>query len=54
MPENVNFRCNNCGHRFVEEVLDRQEREEARREDRPVNPVRCPKCNRTDVRRGWD
>lgn len=51
MPERVYFRCNNCGHRFETEVLEENERREARRENRPTNAVHCPKCNRTDISR---
>ncbi|RZP20265.1 MAG: zinc ribbon domain-containing protein [Erythrobacter sp.] len=54
MTEVVRFRCLNCGHRFDTEVLTEEERREARREDRPTSPVHCPKCHRTDIRRGWE
>ncbi len=54
MPELARFRCINCGHRFEVEVLDDDERREARRENRPTSAVHCPECYRTDVRRGWD
>lgn len=36
MPERIRFRCNNCGHRFKPEVLDDNERREARHENRPT------------------
>ena len=36
MPERIRFRCNNCGHRFEAEVLDEDERRQARRENRPT------------------
>jgi len=54
MTERVGFRCNNCGHRFEAEVLDEDERREARRENRPTNDVHCPECHRTEIRRGWE
>lgn len=54
MPEHIRFRCNNCGHRFETEVLDEQERREARHENQPTNAVHCLQCQRTDIRRGWD
>lgn len=54
MTERINFRCNNCGRRFKAEVLDENERREARREYRPNNALHCPECHRTDIRRGWD
>ena len=54
MTEKVRFRCNNCGCRFEEEILDEEEKREARREDQPTYAVQCPECKRTDVRRGWD
>lgn len=54
MPDTVRFRCNNCGRRFETEVLDEDERRDARREKRPTNAVHCPECQRTDIRRGWD
>ena len=54
MTELVRFRCKNCGHRFEEEILDVDEKREAQREGRPTSDVRCPECERYDVRRGWD
>lgn len=54
MTDIVRFRCLNCGHRFQSEVLDEQERRDARRRDMPTSPVRCPACYRTDIRRGWE
>lgn len=54
MPESVRFRCNNCGHRFETDVLDKEELREARRKNRSTGSVYCPKCHRTDFRRGWD
>jgi rubredoxin len=54
MTDIVRFRCNNCGHRFEAEVLDKNEQEEAQRKRRPTSPVQCPECKRTDIRNGWD
>lgn len=54
MPESVRFRCNNCGHRFEAQALTRYEREEARRQNERTSAVHCPKCHRTDLRRGWE
>lgn len=54
MPESVRFRCNNCGYQFEAEVLDNDEREKAREEGQPIGPLHCPKCHRTDIRRGWE
>lgn len=54
MTEVVRFRCNNCGHRFEEQVLSEEEVEEAKRRREPTSSVHCPKCHRTYVRHGWD
>jgi rubredoxin len=54
MTERARFRCNNCGHRFDAEVLTLDEKREYERERRPSSPIRCPVCQRTDIRRGWD
>jgi len=54
MTERVRLRCGNCGHRFEQDVLTADEREEAKREDRPISPIACPMCRRTETRRGWD
>lgn len=51
MTDTVRFRRNICGHRFEEAVLDEYVRREARERDQPTAPVRCPECNRTDIRR---
>jgi len=42
------FRCMNCGEKFVVEVLEPGEAEERR--IRPV-PVTCPNCRSTNVKR---
>lgn len=54
MVDVVRFRCINCGERFEEKVLDNAEQEDARRNSEPTYEIQCPKCNRTDVRRGWE
>ena len=54
MNDVVRFRCNNCGHRFETEVLSERERLEARRRNQPTSTVQCPRCKRTDIRRGWE
>lgn len=54
MTDTVRFRCLNCGHRFAAEVLDEDEKREARLFRRPMSAVHCPECNRTDIRRGWE
>lgn len=54
MPEWVRFRCNNCGHCFEEQALTPEERRDAKRRDAPTSPIPCPKCRRTDIRRGWE
>jgi len=54
MPINRRYRCTNCGHRFNCEVLTKEEAEQYKREDRPVGRIHCPKCNRTEVRDGWE
>lgn len=51
MTERVRFHCENCGYEFEEEVLTEREREEYRRQRRPWGSVRCPRCQRTTVRR---
>lgn len=41
------FHCLNCGHDFETEVF---EEGEAQRRKLPSASVRCPKCNRSDLR----
>lgn len=53
MPVSERFQCLSCGHQFVVDVLTKMESEEARRENKPVSGIHCPKCNRKDVRKGW-
>jgi hypothetical protein len=54
MSECRQYRCLNCGHRFVVEVLTPEERREAQRRNQPVYSIGCPECQRTNVRLGWD
>ena len=54
MARVVRFRCRNCGNRFESEILDENDKREVRRKNLRTSPVRCPSCNRTDVREGWD
>lgn len=54
MPEQIRLRCMNCGHRFVAEAATAEEKEQARLRRHPLRAIHCPKCNRTDTRRGWD
>jgi DNA-directed RNA polymerase subunit RPC12/RpoP len=54
MTERVRLRCLNCGERFDTEVLTESEKRQRDRDRRHHSPVRCPKCQRTDIRRGWD
>ena len=54
MTEVVRFRCNNCGERFEAEAMTDEEKAEARDKSRPTSAIRCPRCGRTDIRRGWD
>lgn len=50
MTKLVQFFCRNCGNRFEAMILDDDEMREARSKNRPTSPVRCPQCNRSDVR----
>lgn len=54
MPVKIRYRCLNCGERFEAEVLTEEEKLEHRRLNRPTGQVQCPKCNRLDIRRGWE
>lgn len=54
MPISSQYRCRNCGHRFLVEVLTREERQEAKRRNQPTYPISCPECHRQDVRPGWE
>ena len=54
MTEIARYRCKNCGNRFEVEVLSEDERREARQRNQMTSPVQCPKCQRTDILRGWD
>lgn len=54
MTQRRRYRCHNCGNRFEIEVLTEEEKREARRKNVPVYRIVCPKCNRSEVREGWD
>lgn len=54
MPTKVPYRCLNCGERFEAEILSEEEKREYQRVSRPMGQVHCPKCNRLDVRKGWE
>ncbi|MBA3068443.1 MAG: zinc ribbon domain-containing protein [Hyphomonas sp.] len=53
MPETVRLQCLNCGERFEKLVLTDREKRELREQNIPFSAVHCPKCARTDTRRGW-
>ncbi|ACK86165.1 zinc ribbon domain-containing protein [Methylorubrum extorquens] len=53
MPISVQYRCLNCGHRFETRALTEEEAREARRRNERLSAVHCPRCNRTDIRKGW-
>lgn len=44
--ERVRFVCKNCGKEFVSEVCGR---EEARERNISLSPIRCPRCNSTNI-----
>ena len=54
MPRKTPYRCNNCGKRFEAETLSKQEVDEAYKRGLLTSSIRCPECNRTDLRRGWE
>jgi NAD-dependent SIR2 family protein deacetylase len=54
MSEIVKFRCLNCGERFSTEAMTREEQKEAEDRFESYSPIQCPKCKRTEIRRGWD
>jgi hypothetical protein len=51
MSERRRYRCRICDHRFEVDVLTPEEKHEAERQHRPVFPVTCPVCFRTEVHR---
>jgi len=53
MPLRLRYRCNNCGEQFEATVLTADEVREAERRHETLGNVHCPKCNRTDVIKGW-
>lgn len=46
------YHCNNCGENFEVEILERSEKQEYERQNRPTYQIHCPKCNRTDIVKG--
>lgn len=50
----IRYRCKNCGKRFETHILEPHEKEDYRRKGIPTGPVHCPRCNRTDLRKGWE
>lgn len=54
MSERRRFRCNSCGERFETEVLTPEEQRRAQIERRPTSSIHCPRCNRTDIRDGYE
>jgi DNA-directed RNA polymerase subunit RPC12/RpoP len=40
----VKFKCSDCGYRFDQPILTDREKEEAKRDRKPVVGVQCPKC----------
>lgn len=53
MPMAARYRCRNCGERFEASVLTAEEVHEAERRRERLGAVHCPKCNRTDIEKGW-
>jgi rubredoxin len=49
MTERVIYQCKRCGHRFETQVLTERERREAKKGNRPVFAVLCPRCECRDV-----
>lgn len=54
MPERILYRCLNCGERFEASRLSPREVDELEEEGKPTKPISCPKCNRRDLREGWE
>jgi Zn finger protein HypA/HybF involved in hydrogenase expression len=51
MPDQVGFRCQDCNHGFVIDVLTPREVEQRRREKLPVGRIHCPQCDSVRVER---
>lgn len=51
MPENVGYRCEQCGEGFVVEVLTKDEVKERRKTGLPTSPITCPKCGSNRLKR---
>lgn len=49
MTERVVYQCKQCGHRFETQVLTEREKREAKKENRPVFVVQCPRCEGRDI-----
>lgn len=43
--------CKNCQQRFKLQILSDKEREEAKRDRRPVVGIQCPHCGGQDLQR---
>ncbi len=54
MTETRSYRCINCGHRFNAQILTKEEKFKNEIENKPMSPLPCPKCNRIDLREGWE
>ena len=54
MPMPMRYRCLNCGERFETSILTADEVRDAKRMDQPLGQVHCPRCNRLEIRKGWD
>lgn len=53
MSYRLRYRCLNCGERFEATVLTAEEVREAQRRGERLGAVHCPRCNRTDIEKGW-
>jgi DNA-directed RNA polymerase subunit RPC12/RpoP len=51
MTEIVKFKCNDCGHRFEQQILTEREKREAQRDRRPTMAIQCPMCGSQRVQR---
>jgi DNA-directed RNA polymerase subunit RPC12/RpoP len=53
MSYRIRYRCLNCGEHFEATILTDEEVREAQERRERLCAVHCPKCNRTDVEKGW-
>lgn len=53
MTIRMRYRCLNCGERFETTVLTKEEVRDAQRRGERLFAIHCPKCNRTDIEKGW-